>query len=64
MVYLVPQVDLGEAESLQMNARSTDCRSHCFQEHLLQILAHERPSLLQNLQERPQGELVSAMKTI
>lgn len=48
--YLVPQVDLGEAESLQVNARSPDGRSHRLQENLLQVLTHEGPGLLQDLQ--------------
>lgn len=50
--YLVSYVDLGEAESLQMNAGGTDGRSNGFHQQLLQILAYKGPSLLQDLHDR------------
>lgn len=50
--YLVSYVDLGEAEGLQVNAGGSDGRSDGFHQHLLQILANERPGLLDDLQEK------------
>lgn len=55
--YLVSYVDLGEAESLQMNAGRTDGRSDDFHQQLLQILADEGPSLLQDLYDRDNTHL-------
>lgn len=49
--YLVSYVDLGEAESLQMNARSANGRSNGFYQQLLQILTDKGPSLLYDLHD-------------
>lgn len=51
-VHLVSYVDLGEAEGLQVNAGGPDGRSDGFHQQLLQILADERPGLLDDLQEK------------
>lgn len=50
--HLVSYVDLGEAEGLQVNAGGPDGRSDGFHQQLLQILADERPGLLDDLQEK------------
>lgn len=46
---LVSDVDLGEAESLQVDAGGPDGRSDSLHQQLLQILADEGPSLLDDL---------------
>lgn len=47
--HLVSYVDLGEAESLQVDAGGPDGRSNGLHQQLLQILADEGPSLLDDL---------------
>lgn len=53
--HLVSDVDLGEAESLQMNAGGADGRSRGLHQQLLQILANKGPSLLDDLCDKTRG---------
>lgn len=57
--HLVSDVDLGEAESLQMNAGGANGRSHGLHQQLLQILAKKGPSLLDDLHDKTHGYYVS-----
>lgn len=57
--HLVSDVDLGEAESLQMNAGGADGRSHGLHQQLLQILANKGPSLLDDLRDKTRGHYIS-----
>ena len=50
--HLVPQVDLGEAEGLEVGVGGPDGRSDGAHQQLLQVLAHEGPGLLQDLGEQ------------
>lgn len=58
-MHLVSQVELGEAEGLQVNAGGPDGWSDGFYKQLLQILAHKGPCLLQDLQLRKTNHSVN-----
>ena len=50
--HLVSQVDLSEAEGLEVGVGGPDGRSNGAHQQLLQVLAHEGPGLLQDLEDR------------